>query len=381
MAPQREWLDTDYYAVLGVAKDAAQAEVKKAYRLLARKNHPDANPGDSGAEQRFKEVGAAYQVLGDADTRKEYDELRRLGSQGFGRGGGSGGGPGTAGFEDILGQLFNQGGFTGFGGGGGGRRQRRGRKGGDLEADVHLSFDDALAGVRTRLRVHTDEACSTCRGSGSRPGTQPTTCPQCGGSGQLQVDQGPFAMSSPCPRCAGDGRIVTDPCPTCSGAGTQRVPSEMTVRIPAGVKDGATIRVPGKGGAGEHGGRPGDLLVHINVEPDPLFGRKGDDVTIDVSLSFAEAALGTKITVPTPSGGSKTIRVPAGTASGRTFRLRGEGAPGKGSAVGDLLVTVRLAVPEKLTRQQKNLVEQLAQLDDHSDRDRLLRRREEGRPA
>ena len=389
MAAQREWLETDYYAVLGVSKDASADEIKKAYRRLARENHPDARPDDPRAEQRFKEIGAAYRVLGDADTRREYDEIRRLGASGFGGGRGGfgngfpgGGAGGAAGFEDLFEQLFQQQGGRGAGfGGGGGRRGRRAQRGRDLEAQVHLSFDDALAGVRTRLRVNTDGPCETCKGSRSRPGSQPAPCTQCGGSGQVSLDQGPFAIAQPCPRCGGEGRLVTDPCPTCSGTGRTTRPTELTVRIPAGVKDGAVIRVPGKGGAGTNGGRAGDLLVRIDVEPDPVFGRRGDDVTVEVPITFAEAALGTKLQVPTPSGGTKTIRIPAGTASGRTFRVRGEGAPTKGGGNGDLLVTVTLAVPEKLSRQQKQLVEQLAEMDDHSERERLLRRREQGTSA
>ncbi len=381
MAPQREWLETDYYAVLGVSKDASQEEIKKAYRKLARENHPDANPGDGEAEQRFKEIGQAYSVIGDEATRREYDELRRLGAGagGFGAGGFGGGFPGGAagagGFEDILSQLFNQ--------AGGGmrtttRRGSRSRRGRDLEADVHMSFDDALAGVRTKLRINAEAPCQTCNGSGAAPGTRPVQCSRCGGSGQVAVDQGPFAFAQPCPQCGGKGTEITDPCPTCRATGTTMQPRELTVKIPAGVKDGAVIRVPGRGGAGANGGRAGDVLVRIHVERHPVFGRRGDDVTMRVPVSYAEAALGTKLTVPTPSGGSKTIKVPAGTADGRTFRIRGEGAPTRGNASGDLLVTVDLVVPERLNRKQKQLIEQLASLDDHGAREELFRRARNG---
>lgn len=387
MAPQREWLDTDYYAVLGVSKDSSQDEIKKAYRTLARTSHPDANPGDADAERRFKEIGQAYSVLGDAETRTEYDELRRLGAAGFGRGAGfpGGGFPGGAagagagGFEDILSSLFEQ-----AGGGGAGTRRRRGasarsRKGHDLEADVHMSFADALAGVRTKLRVNAEAGCRTCGGSGAAPGTTPVACRRCGGSGQLSVDQGPFAFAQPCPTCGGQGTEVLDPCGDCGGDGVTMQARELTVRVPAGVRDGAVIRVPGRGGAGRNGGRNGDVLVRIHVEPDPIFGRKGDDVTLHVPITYAEAALGTDLTVPTPGGGSKRIRIPAGTAHGATFRVRGEGAPVQRSdGSGDLLVTVDLQVPTTMTRKQKNLVEQLASLDDHSDRERSFRRSQAG---
>jgi molecular chaperone DnaJ len=387
MAPQREWLEKDYYDVLGVARDASADEIKKAYRKLARTYHPDSNPDDPGAEQRFKEVGEAYAVLGDEDTRKEYDEIRRLGASGLGGFGGGGGSPfagaGTAGgadFGDVLRTIFEQSGgggspFDGFGGAGmGGRTRRPSRptKGRDLEADVHLSFDDALTGVRTKLRIRGDGPCDTCHGTGARPGTQPHTCSTCGGAGQVTIDQGPFSIAQPCPTCGGSGREIDDPCPTCEGRGRTVKPREVTVRIPAGVREGATIRVPGRGGPGSNGGPPGDVLVKVHVEPDPVFGRRGDDVTLEVPITFAEAALGTKLSIPTPSGETRTIKVPAGTDTGRTFRLRGEGAPGRRGRNGDLLVTVNVQVPDKLSRAQKSLVEQLREHDDTSERDRLF---------
>ncbi len=241
-----------------------------------------------------------------------------------------------------------------------------------------MSFDDALAGARTKLRITAEAPCETCGGSGAKPGTRPVQCSRCGGSGQVAVDQGPFAFAQPCPQCGGQGTEIKEPCETCRGSGTTMQPRELTVRIPAGVKDGAVIRVPGRGGAGANGGRPGDVLVRIHVEPHPVYGRRGDDVTITVPVSYAEAALGTKLTVPTPTGGSKTIKVPAGTADGRTFRIRGEGAPRRSGAQGDLLVKVDLEVPEKLSRKQKQLVEQLAALDDHSAREELFRRARNG---
>ena len=388
MAPQREWLEKDYYAVLGVDQDASADQIKKAYRRLAREYHPDNNPDDPRAEQRFKEIGEAYGVLGTESTRKEYDEIRRLGASGLGGfGGGGGGNPfgggagaGGADFGDLLRTIFEQSGsggaggspFGGFGGMGGRPRAQRPAKGRDLRAEVHLSFADALSGVRTKLRIRGDGPCDTCHGSGAKPGTQPHTCSTCGGAGQVTIDQGPFSIAQPCPTCGGSGREIDDPCPTCNGRGRTVQPREVTVRIPGGVRDGATIRVPGRGGPGTHGGPPGDVLVEVHVEPDPLFGRKGDDVTLEVPVTFAEAALGTKLSIPTPSGDTRTIKVPSGTGTGRTFRLRGEGAPGRNGRAGDLLVTVRVQVPTRLTRAQKTLVEQLREHDDTADRDRLF---------
>jgi molecular chaperone DnaJ len=382
VAPQREWLEKDYYEVLGVGKEASQDEIKKAYRRLARANHPDANPEDASAERRFKEVGEAYAVLGDEAKRREYDELRRLGAAGFGMPGGAGAG-GFGGFEsgdlgDLLGQMFGSGGGPfgaaggPFGATGGPRSRTRPRKGPDLRADVHLTFEDALAGVRTTLRVTGDGACDTCGGSGAAPGTTPTVCSVCGGRGQVTVDQGPFSFAQPCNVCGGRGQRIDQPCTTCDGSGRVVKPRQLTVRVPAGVKDGAVIRVPGRGGPGPGGGPTGDVLVTVHVAAHPRFGRRGDDVTLDVPITYSEAALGTKVTIPTPHGGTRTIKVPAGTASGRTFRLRGEGAPKRGGGKGDLLVTARLQVPTKLTREQKKLLQELAQHDDPSLRDRAL---------
>lgn len=379
MAAQREWLDKDYYAVLGVAQDASQDDIKKAYRKLARQNHPDANPDDRGAEQRFKEVGEAYAVLGDAETRKEYDEIRRLGAGGFrGFGGrpGSPGGGGAGGFEgdfgDLLRDIFSQGqgGAGGFGGFGGGRS--RPQKGADLRADVHLSFEDSLRGVRTKLRVTGDGVCEACHGSGAAPGTSPRTCSTCGGRGQVTADQGLFSIAQPCPTCGGNGRIIDTPCASCGGDGRIVRPRELSVRVPPGVKDGATIRLPQRGGPGIDGGPSGDVLVYVHVEPHPVFGRRGDDITMEIPITFSEAALGTKLKVPAPDGTTTTIRIPAGTGSGRTFRLRGRGAPGKNSRMGDLLVTVHVQVPTKLNRAQKDLIQQLAQHEDVDDREQLF---------
>ena len=361
---QREWLEKDYYAVLGVPEDASAEDIKKAYKKLARTYHPDANPGDPEAEKRFKDVGEAYAVIGDTETRAEYDQLRRLGAGGFG-----GFGPGAAGgfgdFEDLLSSVL--GGAGGFSGGFGPRSSRP-AKGRDLATEVHLSFDDALAGVRTTLRVRGPGPCESCHGSGAAPGSSPVTCERCGGRGQVSVDQGPFSFAQPCPTCGGRGHTIPNPCGTCQGTGSTIRERDLSLRIPAGIRDGAVIRAPRRGGPGAHGGPPGDVLVTVHVDPHPLFGRKGDNVTLEVPITYAEAALGTKLTVPLPNGGETTIRIPAGTSSGRTLRVRGQGVNGKG----DLLVTVVVDVPNRLTREQKKLLEKLRALDDTSSRDERL---------
>lgn len=374
MAPQREWLEKDYYQVLGVTKDASQDDIKKAYRQLARANHPDANPGDRDAEQRFKDIGEAYAVVGDATKRNEYDELRRLGASGLG-GGFPGGGFGEADLNDLFGQLFGSGGrrASGFGPGTT-TRPRRQARGQDLAADVHLTFEDALAGVRTTLRVTGDGACDTCGGSGAAPGTSPQRCATCGGRGQVTIDQGPFSFAQPCHTCGGRGQMIETPCTTCSGAGRVVKPRQLTIRVPAGVRDGAVIRAAGRGGPGVNGGPAGDVLVTVHVEPHPVFGRKGDDVTIEVPVTYAEATMGTRLTVPTPDGETRTIKIPSGTTSGRTFRIRGKGAPTKRGGTGDLLVTTRIHVPTNLSKAQKELIESLAEHDEaaHAARERAL---------
>lgn len=373
MAPQREWLERDYYATLGVAKDATAAEIKKAYRRLAREHHPDARPDDARAEARFKEIGEAYAVVGDPATRKEYDELRRLGAAGYGGMPGAGfpGGPGGFGgadLGDLLGQMF------GAGGGSGRARARSGRgrprRGADVETDLHLTFEDALSGISTTLNVTTDGPCTTCKGTGAAPGSSRVTCTGCGGTGETVVDQGMFSFAQPCGRCGGAGTVVETPCRTCSGSGRVLTPRRIQVRIPAGVRDGATVRVAGRGQAGRDGGPAGDVLVRVRVAEHPLFGRRGDDVTLELPLTFAEAALGTTVAVPTPAGASRRIRIPAGTQPGKVLRLRGEGAPRtRGSGSGDLLVTVRVEVPERLDAEQERLVRELASHDDTTRRD------------
>jgi molecular chaperone DnaJ len=381
MAAQRDWIEKDFYEVLGVGSDASQEEIKKAYRRLSRELHPDANPDDPSAEERFKAVSEAYAVLGNEEKRREYDEIRRLGGAGAFTGGFPGG-PGGFTFrtEDVgdLGDLFS--GLFGTGGGRGGGfsggRGRRARKGQDVEARVTLSFEDSIVGVTTTLRVTGAGPCEACHGSGARRGTRPQTCATCGGSGTVAVDQGVFSLAETCPQCGGRGQTIDDPCPQCKGSGREVKPREIRVRIPAGVKDGARIRLAGRGGPGLDGGPPGDLYVRVSVEPHPLFGRRGDDVTLEVPLTFAEATLGTKLRVPLPLSNDgvahTTIRIPPGTASGRTFRIAGEGAPRRGGSRGDLLVTVTVDVPRKLSKRQRQLVKELAELDDTAARDEML---------
>ena len=368
---RREWFEKDYYAVLGVPKNASQPEIKKAYRKLAQQHHPDTNAGNPAAEERFKEVSAAYDVLGDEKKRTSYDRTREMGGGaggGFPGGrpaGGYGGYPGGVHFEDAgvdLGDLL--GGM--FGGSGPGRGTQR-RRGADLETEVTLSFDDAMAGVTLPVKLTGPAPCTTCRGSGAAPGTQPITCAACGGSGQVAVNQGFFSMAQTCATCHGAGRVVQTPCPTCGGAGAQRRTRTIQVKVPAGVQDGARIRLAGKGESGGAGGTPGDLFVRVHVKAHALFGRRGDDLTLELPVTFPEAALGANVEVPTLNG-PVTLKVPAGTASGKTFRVRGKGVPRKKGGHGDLLATVVVDVPGKLTREQKQLVERLREATEESPR-------------
>jgi molecular chaperone DnaJ len=360
VAPQREWFEKDYYKTLGVASTATAKEITSAYRKLAKKHHPDTNPG---SDELFKEISAAYDVLGDADKRKEYDEVRTLGPSagGFGGGGFPGGG-GTYRTQDMgdLGDLF--GGL--FGRGRRGAQQAGPQRGSDIETELHLTFEDAVSGVTTSVNVTTDARCHTCSGSGSAPGTRPDTCPRCGGTGSLQDDQGLFSLSQICPQCSGRGTVVTSPCPTCAGSGVEHRNRSVKVRLPAGVEDGQRIRVKGRGAAGRAGGPSGDLYVIARVGRHSLFGRKGRNLTLSVPVGFAEATLGTTLTVPT-LGEPVTLRVAPGTPSGRTFRVKGRGVPGaRKQPAGDLLVTVEVAVPAELTDEQRTAVEELARVID-----------------
>jgi molecular chaperone DnaJ len=363
----REWFEKDYYKVLGVAEDASERDIQRAYRKLAKQYHPDANPGDKAAEEKFKEANTAHDVLSDAEKRKEYDEIRRLGPMaGAGFGGAPGAGGAAGGFGggfrvddlgDLLGGLFNRGRGRGRGGAGGAAGAVRGD---DLEAELHLDFDAAVHGATTTVSVVSDVTCHTCHGSGAAPGTSPVICPVCGGRGVVDDNQGFFSFSTPCRACRGTGMRVETPCPTCHATGVERRPRNVKVRVPAGVQDGQRIRVAGRGAAGHNGGPAGDLYVVCQVGQHELFGRKGRDLTLTVPITFAEAALGATVTVPTLTK-AVTLKVPAGTRSGRTFRVRGKGVSGNGSgSPGDLLVTVEVAVPERLSEAEREAVEKLA---------------------
>jgi len=366
----KDWLEKDFYKVLGVDKGASADEIKKKYRKLARELHPDKNPDNARAEERFKEVSEAYDVLSDDKKRAEYDEARTLfagGGGGFGGGGFGGYGGGQTydfgdvfgnddgGLGDILGNIFNR------GRGGGGRRAQAPRRGQDVESEITLGFNDALEGVTVPLRLASDAACDSCNGTGARAGTVPRVCPNCQGSGQTTRNAGGFAFAEPCAACAGRGLIVDDPCPTCHGSGRGVSTRTVQARIPAGVKDGARIRLKGKGAPGERGGPNGDLYVVVHVTPHPVFARKGDNLTVTVPITFAEAALGSQVAVPVTGGGTVTLKVPAGTANGRTFRVRGKGVTRKDGTRGDLLATVEVQVPSGLTDEAREALEQFVQ--------------------
>ena len=356
---QADWLDKDFYKTLGVSKSADAAEIKKAYRKLARELHPDTNP-DPKAEEKFKAVSEAYDVLGSADKRKEYDELRALGAAGRFRfpGGGGGGGAGAGGGFNTgdLGDLFGRAGqaaggfgdvFSGLFNRGGGTTRTQGRRGQDIESEVNISFTEALDGVTLPLRLATEGACGSCHGTGARAGSTPRVCPTCEGTGQRSQDLGNFAFAEPCDECLGRGLVVDDPCPTCYGSGRAQSTRTVNARLPAGVKDGQRIKLKGKGGPGAAGGPDGDLYIVVHVDSHPVFHRNGDNLEITVPVTFDEAALGANVKVPTLGGGTVTLKLPPGTANGRTFRVRGRGATRRDGSHGDLLATVRVAVPEE----------------------------------
>ena len=366
----------DLYKILGVSKGASQEEIRRSYRKLARKHHPDANRDDPKAEERFKEIQHAYEILSNPEKRREYDEGPRtfFGSQGAGRGGQ--GGARAADFSDLS-DLFDS--FGGLGDIFGRSTHTRGspRKGEDVTVSVNLKFKDALDGVTTRVSAPVEETCGDCRGTGAAPGTSPRTCPECGGRGVRSRDQGFFALSEPCPRCGGAGTIVEHPCPTCGGSGKLRKARQVTVRIPAGAKDGMKIRVPGRGSAGRMGGPAGDLYVVTRVQEHPVFKRRGDDFLVEVPVSFVEAALGAEIEVPQPGGGTVRLRLPAGTQEGKQFRVRGVGAPkarARGGERGDLIVRVSLVVPKKLKRREREILEALAEERGEDVRKELFRK-------
>jgi molecular chaperone DnaJ len=341
------------YETLGVPKNASQDEIKKAYRKLVREVHPDRNPG---SEERFKEVQGAYDVLSDPEKRKQYD---RFGSANGRAGAGPGAGAGGTTFDfsdfdlgDIFGGLFNRGGRPQ-------QQAQRGQRGNDVEVEVRVSFEDALRGVQTTVPVQLELACHTCHGTGAAPGTAPTVCPQCNGSGVVATSQGLFALQQPCPRCHGMGSIVETPCPTCHGSGRERRTKRYTVKIPAGVKDGTRIKLKGKGEAGYGGAPAGDLYVVTRVEPSKIYERRGDDLVVTVPVSFSTAALGGTVEAPTPEG-AVSLKIPAGTEDGKLLRIKGRGAPRlKGDGNGDVLARVRIAVPKRVNKKQRELLEQL----------------------
>ncbi len=361
MAAQREWFEKDYYKVLGVPRGATDKDIARAYRKLAKQYHPDANPG---SEERFKEISAAYDVLGDPAKRKEYDEVRSLAENGFAgnpfaQAGGAGGASGFTNFRvedlgDLLGNIFGR-----------GRRGRAGaatnapQRGQDLEAELYLSFSDAIKGATTTVNVTSEVPCTTCGGSGAAPGSAPVACSVCAGRGVVNENQGMFSFSHPCVACSGTGVRVEVPCPACGGRGTERRPRQVKVRVPAGVEDGQRIRVKGRGGAGRQGAPPGDLYVVVHIARHPVFGRKGKDLTVKVPITFAEAVLGATVSVPTLGGKPVNVKVPPGTSSGRVFRVPGQGVqvPGK---PGDLLVTFEVDVPSKVSSEERRAIEALS---------------------
>ncbi|MEV5277521.1 molecular chaperone DnaJ [Streptomyces sp. NPDC051994] len=367
----KDFVEKDYYKVLGVPKDATDAEIKKAYRKLARENHPDANKGDTKAEERFKEISEANDILGDPKKRKEYDEARALfGNGGYRAGPGAGGGfnfdlgdlfggqqPGGAGaggfgggLGDVFGGLFNRGGA-----GTGTRTQPR--RGQDLESEVTLSFTEAVDGATVPIRLSSQSPCKACSGTGDKNGT-PRVCPTCVGTGQVSRGSGGgFSLTDPCVDCKGRGLIAENPCDICKGSGRARSSRTMQVRIPAGVSNNQRIRLRGKGAPGERGGPAGDLYVVVHVDTHPVFGRKDDNLTVTVPVTFAEAALGAEVKVPTLSGPPVTLKLPAGTPNGRTMRARGKGAVRKDGTRGDLLVTVEVAVPKDMDDKAREALE------------------------
>jgi molecular chaperone DnaJ len=362
----------DYYKTLGVEKKASAEEIKKAYRKLARKYHPDRNPDDKSAEARFKEISQAYDVLGDPDKRNQYDSGTGPFATGAGPGGGFGG-FGNFDFDassmgDILSNLFGA-----QGGGRRGRSRLRSERGADVEAQVSITFDQAISGAQIPLQVPMQTTCETCHGTGAKPGTTPSVCPRCEGRGIETQGQGMFSISQPCSLCGGAGTIIEDPCPTCRGSGAVRTVKRMRVNVPAGVRDGSRIRLAGKGEPGRNGGPPGDLYLITHVSPSPIFRRKGDNLEVEVPLTIPEALRGAEVQVPTLSG-SKTLRVRPGTAHGTVQRLRGEGPPklGGGSDRGDIHYRFVIDVPKELSKEQLQAVEALSRTLDGDPRSGLF---------
>jgi molecular chaperone DnaJ len=380
----KDFLEKDYYKTLGVAEGASADEIKKSYRKLARKYHPDANKGDPKAEERFKEISEAYNTLSDEKRRKEYDETRSMFGSGRVRMPGSGGTAG-GGYGFDLGDLFGGGSTSSTGGRlgdilggvfGSGRTQQqaRPRRGADVETEASLSFGDAIDGTTVALRLAGEGPCKECMGTGAKAGTVPRVCPTCEGTGQGSRNLGNFAFSEPCKTCRGRGLVVDDPCPACSGSGRAMSTRTIQARIPAGVGDGQRIKLKGKGAPGERGGPAGDLYVRVHVSPHPVFGRSGHNLTVTVPVTFPEATLGAEIKVPSHRGMPVSVRIPAGTPNGRTFRVRGKGVRRSDSTMGDLLVTVNVQVPKDLGDKAKQALETFREVTAGPDpRDELLR--------
>jgi len=379
----KDYLEKDYYKTLGVPKTAKPAEIKKAYRDLARKYHPDANKGNADAEERFKEITEAYNVLSDEKQRKEYDEARSMFGGGFrvptGTRGGAGGGFGGNfdlgdlfggdGLGDVLGGIFR----------GRGTAQNRARRGADVETESTLSFGDSIDGATVSLRLTGEGPCPVCHGTGAKAGTVPRVCPDCQGTGQQSRNLGGFGLTEPCKTCRGRGLVVDDPCESCNGSGRAMSSRTIQARIPAGVADGQRIRIPGKGAPGEHGGKAGDLYVRVHVRPHPVFGRSGDNLTVTVPVTISELALGAEIKVPTHRGAAVTVRIPPGTPNGRVFRVPGRGVRRKDGTLGALLATVEVTVPHDLNTKARSALEDLRIATAGADpREELLRRARQG---
>src|ERR671931_107907 len=361
------------YDTLGVKKNASGDEIKKAYRKLASQYHPDKNPGDAAAEEKFKEVQNAYDVLSDPEKRKQYDTFGS--ADGRARGfdpRNFGGGNFTINDLGDLGDLFG-GLFGGRAGRGGTTRRPQPERGADVEVAVTVSFEDSLRGLETKIPLQVTSACRECGGTGAEPGTSPVICPVCNGRGVVAESQGLFALSEPCPRCRGNGTVIEKPCHRCHGSGREARTKNYTVRIPAGVKDGTRIRLKGKGEMGEGGGATGDLFVVTRVQPSKLFQRRGADLVVEVPVTYAEAALGATVEVPTPYGDRVSLKVPAGTQDGRQLRIRGHGATKlKGGGKGDLIARLRVTVPKKLTKKEREALEELQKVSRENPREVLF---------
>ena len=349
----------DYYEVLGVNKSASADQIKSAYRKLAVKFHPDKNKGDKGAEEKFKEASEAYHVLSNSERKQNYDNF---GHAAFENGGGGRGGFGNFDFSNHFSDIFED--FFGEGFGGGRRSRRSNNRGSDLRYDLSISLEEAFSGKKQDIKFSTSEKCDTCSGSGSKPGHQAGACSMCGGHGQVRSSQGFFTVQQTCPQCAGVGEEITHPCTNCNGQGKKQASKRLSVTIPKGVDDGTRIRLSGKGEAGSRGGSSGDLYLFINVHSHELFKRSDENLFFECPISIADAALGTSIEIPTIDGGKAKIKIPAGTQSGKQFRLRGKGMPYmRGNDFGDLYVQVNTEVPISLNKEQKELLEKFREIE------------------